>query len=111
MPGRNDTCKACFGARYVIEQTQSRQRKLDLIGTIEEKCRRYAQFPEGGTARPDLGPELRYFPVVNLLVVYRPTDRRRYRDHLRCTRPSGRANDRRANLRPRSGDVLLTRGP
>lgn len=61
-------------ARYVIEQTQSRQRGLDLVGKIEEKCRRYAQFPEGGTARPDLGPKLRCFPVKNLLVIYRPID-------------------------------------
>ena len=61
-------------ARYVIEQTQSRQRGLDLIGKIEEKCRRYAQFPEGRTARPDLGPGLRCFPVENLVVIYRPID-------------------------------------
>ena len=61
-------------ARYVIEQTQSRRRGLDLIGKIEAKCRRYAQFPESGTARPDLGPGLRCFPVENLLVIYRPID-------------------------------------
>ena len=61
-------------ARYVIEQTQSRQRGLDLVGKVEEKCRRYAQFPEGGTARPDLGPGLRCFPVENLVVIYRPVE-------------------------------------
>ncbi len=61
-------------ARYVIEQTQSRQRGLDLIDKIEQKCHRYAQFPEGGTARPDLGPALRCFPVENFLVIYRPIE-------------------------------------
>lgn len=61
-------------ARYVIAQTGSRQRGLDLIGKIEEKCNRYAQFPEGGTSRPDLGPGLRCFPVENFLVIYRPIE-------------------------------------
>ena len=36
--------------RYITEQTQSRQRGLDVIAKIEEKCIRYAEFPEGGTA-------------------------------------------------------------
>ena len=60
--------------RYIIEQTQSRQRGLDVIAKIEEKCNRYAEFPEGGTARPDLGPGLRCFPVGSLLVIYRPIE-------------------------------------
>lgn len=58
--------------RYIIKHTQSRQRGLDVIAKIEEKCERYAEFPEGGTARPDLGPGLRCFPVDSFLVVYRP---------------------------------------
>jgi toxin ParE1/3/4 len=60
--------------RYIIEQTQSRQRGLDVITRIEEKCECYAEFPQAGTARPDLGPGLRCFPVDNLLVVYRPME-------------------------------------
>ena len=60
--------------RYIIEQTQSRQRGLDVIAKIEEKCSRYAEFPEGGTACPDLGPGLRCFPVGSLLVIYRPIE-------------------------------------
>ncbi len=60
--------------RYIIEQTQSRQRGLDVITKVEEKCERYAEFPQVGTARPDLGPGLRCFPVDNLLVVYRPIE-------------------------------------
>ena len=60
--------------RYIIEQTQSRQRGLDVIAKIEEKCNRYAELPEGGTPRPDLGPGLRCFPVGSLIVIYRPID-------------------------------------
>ncbi len=60
--------------RYIIEQTQSRQRGLDVITKVEEKCERYAEFPQVGTARPDLGPGLRCFPVDNLLVIYRPIE-------------------------------------
>jgi toxin ParE1/3/4 len=58
--------------RYIIDRTQSRERGLDVITRIEEKCARYAEFPEGGTKRPDLGPGLRCFPVENIIVVYRP---------------------------------------
>jgi plasmid stabilization system protein ParE len=58
--------------RYIIDQTGSRQRALDVIAKIEKKCERYAEFPAGGTARPDFGPGLRCFPVDSPLVVYRP---------------------------------------
>jgi len=60
--------------RYIIEQTQSRQRGLDVITRIEEKCARYAAVPQAGTPRDDIGPGLRCFPVDHLLVVYRPAD-------------------------------------
>ena len=60
--------------RYIIEQTQSRQRGLDVITKIEEKCARYAEFPQAGTPRKDIGPGLRCFPVDNLLVIYRPIE-------------------------------------
>jgi plasmid stabilization system protein ParE len=60
--------------RFIIEQTRSRQRGLDVISRIEEKCRRYSEFPEGGTLRPDLGAGLRCFPVDSLIVIYRPIE-------------------------------------
>jgi plasmid stabilization system protein ParE len=60
--------------RFIIEQTRSRQRGLDVILRVEEKCRRYSEFPEGGTLRPDLGPRLRCFPVDSLIVIYRPIE-------------------------------------
>ena len=58
--------------RYVIEQTQSRRRGLDVISRIEEKCAHYAKFPLSGTAREDIGPGLRCFRVDKLVVIYRP---------------------------------------
>ncbi len=58
--------------RYIIEQTQSRQRGIDVITKIEEKCNRYAEFPLMGTSRDDIGPGLRCFPVDSFLIIYRP---------------------------------------
>ena len=60
--------------RYIIERTQSRQRGLDVISRIEEKCVRYATFPLSGTSREDIGPGLRCFPVDSLVVIYRPLE-------------------------------------
>lgn len=60
--------------RYIIEQTQSRQRGLDVITRIEEKCALYAKFPGGGTSREDIGPGLRCFRVDKFVVIYRPID-------------------------------------
>jgi toxin ParE1/3/4 len=58
--------------RYIIEQTQSRQRGLDVITRIENKCAHYARFPMSGTSRDDIGPGLRCFRVDKLVVIYRP---------------------------------------
>lgn len=58
--------------RYAIEQTQSRQRGLELINRIEEKCAHYAMFPLSGITREDIGPGLRCFRVDKLVVIYRP---------------------------------------
>ncbi len=60
--------------RYIIERTQSRQRGLDVIGRIEDKCAQYAKFPLSGTSREDMGPGLRCFRVDNLVVIYRPRE-------------------------------------
>ena len=60
--------------RYIIERTQSRQRGLDVINRIEEKCAHYASFPLSGTLREDVGPGLRCFRVEKLLVIYRPRE-------------------------------------
>lgn len=45
-----------------------------LLEGIDEKCRLYATQPEMGSARPDLGRQVRCFPVGNYVVVYRPIE-------------------------------------
>ena len=60
--------------RYIIERTQSRQRGLDVINRIEQKCEHYAQFPLSGTSREDIGAGLRCFRVDKFLVIYRPQE-------------------------------------
>lgn len=60
--------------RYIVEQSQSRDRGLEVIARIEEKCQSYAAFPQSGTPRPDLGPGLRCFPIDSLVVIYLPIE-------------------------------------
>jgi len=50
--------------RYIIEQTQSRQRGIDVITKIEEKCNRYAEFPLMGTSRDDIGRDFDALPSI-----------------------------------------------
>ena len=42
-----------------------------LLDTINEKCELLADHPKLGPARPDLAPDLRYFPVGSYLILYR----------------------------------------
>ncbi len=42
-----------------------------LLERIDEKCRLYATQPEMGSPRPDLGRQVRCFPVGNYVVIYR----------------------------------------
>jgi toxin ParE1/3/4 len=46
-------------------------RQLDRI---DKKCEAYANQPEMGDLRPDLGSEIRCFIVGNYVVLYRPVD-------------------------------------
>ncbi len=43
-----------------------------LVDSFQEKCTLLATHPEMGRARPELGKNLRSFPVGNYLIVYRP---------------------------------------
>lgn len=42
-----------------------------LLDEIESKCLLLAEQPCLGPARPDIAPELRYFPVGRYLILYR----------------------------------------
>lgn len=61
-------------AEYVVEQSQSLDAGIKLINAIEAKCKTYAEFPEAGTPRDDLGEGRRCFPVGNYVVIYRPIE-------------------------------------
>jgi len=45
-----------------------------LLRRIAEKCDLYATQPFMGEARPDLGSEIRCFPVDSYVVLYKPLD-------------------------------------
>lgn len=61
---------------------------LRFLDKINGPCAAYARQPEMGDPRPDLGENLRLFPVGDYVVVYRPLDDRQ---------PSG---DDQARTRP-----------
>lgn len=42
-----------------------------LLDEIEAKCRLLSEQPRLGPARPDIRPELRYFPIGSYLILYR----------------------------------------
>jgi toxin ParE1/3/4 len=41
---------------------------------VERRFKALAKQPEAGQARPDLAPELRFLPVGNYLIFYRPIE-------------------------------------
>ncbi|BAT56709.1 hypothetical protein NOS3756_57210 (plasmid) [Nostoc sp. NIES-3756] len=51
-----------------VENPEAADRLLDQI---EAKCQMLADKPGLGQARPDIAPELRYFPVGRYLILYR----------------------------------------
>jgi len=56
-------------ALYIAEDSPAAaQRWFD---EMHEMCRRIAEMPGIGVARPDIRAELRTFPVVNYLILYR----------------------------------------
>ena len=42
-----------------------------LLDDLDTKCLLLAENPRLGPSRPDIAPELRYFPVGNYLILYR----------------------------------------
>lgn len=55
-----------------IAQDNPRAAKLWALA-IKEKCRRIGRAPGIGTARPEVDPALRLFPVGKYLIFYRHT--------------------------------------
>jgi toxin ParE1/3/4 len=45
-----------------------------ILALINQKCLRLAQFPMMGRSRPELGGEIRSFPISPYLIFYRPIE-------------------------------------
>jgi toxin ParE1/3/4 len=57
---------------YVAERDATAAARL--LERIEDECWRLAHDPGMGQLRPDLLPNLRFFPVGNYLIFYRESD-------------------------------------
>ncbi|KKB11825.1 hypothetical protein VE25_10670 [Devosia geojensis] len=45
-----------------------------ILERLDEAVTMLSEYPDAGRARPELGPEVRYFPVEHYLVFYRYQD-------------------------------------
>jgi len=61
--------------KYIAQKSGSRKIATDFLHRIGEKCQVYARQPEMGELRPELGHEIRCFPVASYLVFYRPVEK------------------------------------
>ena len=58
---------------YYIAREQHRPATGEkILRQIDDKCKAYADQPEMGTARPDLGSSYRVFHHQRWVVIYRP---------------------------------------
>ena len=58
--------------RFIATRSGSVDVALRFLDEIGQKCRSYAHQPLMGDARPDLGENIRMFPVGNYVVIYEP---------------------------------------
>ncbi|MDP6718744.1 MAG: type II toxin-antitoxin system RelE/ParE family toxin [Pirellulaceae bacterium] len=61
-------------ACYIAEQSQSRMRAKRWIDSIDEQLKLLVRHTHAGEARPDLGANIRSFPVGKYIIFYRPLD-------------------------------------
>jgi toxin ParE1/3/4 len=59
---------------HIAEQSQSRSIALRFLDKIDERVKLLADNPHAGEARPDLGTNVRGFPVGNYIIFYRPIE-------------------------------------
>lgn len=60
--------------RYIARESQNLAVALRFLDSIEQKLQLYATQPEMGQRRPDLGHDVRHFPVGDYVVFYRPME-------------------------------------
>ncbi len=56
----------------IAAKSGSRDVALRFLTVVDRKIATYNRQPELGELRPDLGPEIRCFPVASYVVFYRP---------------------------------------
>ena len=59
---------------HIARQSGSVEVAMRFLDRINDRCAAYARQPEMGDSRPDLGDNLRLFPVGDYVVVYRPLE-------------------------------------
>jgi toxin ParE1/3/4 len=57
---------------YLAKESGSREVALRFLDVIARKCVLYSDGPELAEACPDLGQDIRRFPIGNYVVFYRP---------------------------------------
>jgi toxin ParE1/3/4 len=57
---------------YIAEESGRPTTAVAILREIAQKCALYAQQPEMGTSRPDLGADIRVFSHKRYVVVYQP---------------------------------------
>lgn len=60
-----------FPDDIILGKMVRRAIRRDLLDEIEDKFALLSEQPRLGRARPDIAPELRYFPVGSYLILYR----------------------------------------
>ncbi|MEZ6035537.1 MAG: type II toxin-antitoxin system RelE/ParE family toxin [Planctomycetaceae bacterium] len=58
---------------YIYQSSGSLEIALNELERIDAKARQYAHQPMMGTARPDLGENIRCFTVDSFVVIYEPS--------------------------------------
>lgn len=58
--------------RHIASRSGNVDVAIRFLDRIEEKFLAYARQPEMGDQRPDLGDNIRVFPVDNYVVIYQP---------------------------------------
>ena len=59
---------------WIYQSSGSIEIAFQELGRIDAKARQYANQPMMGTARPDLGENIRCFTVDSFVVIYEPSD-------------------------------------
>ena len=57
---------------YIGREKLSPTAAANVLRQINDKCSSYARQMHMGSLRPDLGSEVRCFPVAGYVVIYRP---------------------------------------